>query len=151
MRFDVILTCWIQSYRWSDFSLNHTALLGMMKHLLLPRIENIQSTWIGSIFYIKLTNPECSLISLYSTMTTDTSFHFFMTNLASLVIKDCRISNFSLNNRKTFSQIFECSSHLLDSSFWINLRIRGIQLLRIVFLYLNCLMNLTQFRKYCTD
>lgn len=149
MRFNVIFSSWVQSNRRSNLSLDNTSFLGVMQHFLFLCIEHIKRAWICSIFYIKLTDPECSLISLNSTVTAHSTLHLLVAHFATFIVEHCCINNFGFNDWEAFCQIFESLSHLFDSSFRVNLRIRRVQLLSMILLDLDNLVDKAPLWEHC--
>ena len=151
MRFQIILSSCIESDSRANFSLNGASFLGMQQHFLFFLIEHIQRAGIRWVFHLELTNPKGILFDFNFAVRTNGSFKFFMTNFASLVVKNCSLFDSSFNNWETFGQVFQSWSHLLNSSFWVDLRVWRVKFFRMVFLRIHFSMHNVVSGKDCAD
>lgn len=151
MRFHIILSSCVESDSWANFGFNGASFLGMQQHLLLFLIKHIQRADISWVFDFELANPEGILFYFNFAVRTNWSFKFFMANFASLVVKNCSLFDSSFNNWETFCKVFQSWSHLLNSPFWVNLRVWRVKFFRMVFLRIHFSMHNVVSGKDCTD
>ena len=73
MRLNIVFSCGVKSNSRSDFALNNTSFLGVVKHVLQNRTEHIDSASVRTILDLELTHPEGLLFGLKLAMTANRS------------------------------------------------------------------------------